>query len=450
MFMDNKQLKNSIELYKIRCRESRTSILILMAIPTFLFFLDFFVVITQVSNYNDAPVAFQLNTYSQSMLIPLMIFIGFLLFYYKKFNTEHEVFPQTNKSRFLSFLLYNYGLFLKVSVISLLLYLIQYGIISIIAKFNGNVLFAYDFSMTFVLWGFIVNLIYGFLAISLLIFIGVLDRKFGLIFRFIFGGIALLFLISANGNSMSEYIIKFVGFWTKEPSLILFTIKSVALWVIVSWLSWIINSNTVYYKSQSQRFPKWIAATVGLLSIFTIATATLFINNSNTNITSHQEISVSEEKYDLLRDGYTQIPLDCSTLNQGDVITIVTDFSPKNESMTVWTNTIDDFKLDAVDVEGLHISYKLPENVVNDVNLNSLSNPEITAKLEGTTLYINYSSDKNQKLLFLAPYSFMDQFEAYKDKNLYNSKLGIYRSSGWGDIRVISEKGIRVTPVFQN
>lgn len=450
MFMDNKQLKNAIELYKIRKRESRLSIFILMAIPTFLFVLDFFGVITQVLNYNARPVGLQLNTYSKTALFPLALFIGFLALNYKSFNQEHQVLPQTNKSRFFSYALYNYSLFLKVSMISIGLYLLQYGIISIMAKFSGNIHLAYDFSWSFVIWGLLVNLIYGFLAISLLIFIGVLDRKFGLIFKIIFGLSVLLLFISINGNLVGRYIVKIIGFWTKESSLILFTAKALGLWLAITGISWSLNSRTVYYKSENHRFPKWVVTALGAFVIFTFTSTFLIMGSFTGSSSSHKEISVSTEEYNILQGGYTLIPLDCSSLNTGDLIKIVPDFTPENEDMTIWTNTVDDFEMGSINseaIEGLHISYKFPKYSLNNVDLNSFTKGKITATLEGTTLYLHYSYDENQKVLLISPYSFMDQFQAFKNKNLFNPALGTYRSNGWGDIRIISESGIKVMPV---
>lgn len=447
MFMDRRELKNALGLYKIRNREARLSHFILYAIPIFLFVLDLFGVFTQVFSAVDQVVAFELNTYSKLSFFFIMVFSLGLAFNYNNFNREHEVLPQTNKSRFFSYVLYNYMLFLKISILSLAVYLLQYGIISILASFNGNIHLAYDFSIAFVIWGFIVNLIYGFLAICVFIFIGALDRKFGLIFRIVIGALALLSIISFNGTSMGTYIMKIVCFWTKEPSLILFTLKGVALWLFISGVSWIINSNTIYFKSQSDsHFSKGLVISIGLFLIITISTVFIFMSSST--ISSHnKEVSVSETVGFGTYDGYTQIPVDCSNLKEGDVIKITTTPSTASENLSIWTISEDDYDMNNTDIHGLHVSYDLGKHMVDDVSLTDFYNPEVTAKIEGNNLYINYSYKKNQKVLMLSPYNFMNQFEAFKGKTLYNSVFGSYRSSSNISVRIISDRGIRVTPI---
>lgn len=448
MFMDRRELKNAVELYKIRNREARLSHFILYAIPIFLFVLDLFGVFTQVFYYTDQVVAFELNTYSKLSFLFLMIFSLALSFNYNNFNREHQVLPQTNKSRFLSYGLYNYMVFLKISILSLAVYLLQYGIISILASFNGNIHFAYDFSIAFVIWGFIVNLIYGFLAIGLFIFIGVLDRKFGLIFRIIIGAFALLSIVSFNGTSMGTYIMKIVGFWTNEPSLILFTLKGVALWLFISGVSWIINNNTIYFKSPStSHFSKGLVISIGLFLTLTITTVFIFMSSST--ISSHNKnVSVSETVGFDTHDGYIQLPVDCSNLKEGDVIKIITNFSTSSENLSIWTVSEDDYDMNNADIDGLHVSYDLGELFMDNVDLNKFLKPSFEASLEGTNLHINYSYKKNQKVLILSPYSFMNQFDTFKDKNLFNSILGSYRSSGHASLRIISEDGISVRPIY--
>ena len=333
-----------------------------------------------------------------------------------------------------------------MSVVALIAYLLQYGILSVIAGLNSNVHLAYDFSLSFVIWGFIVNLIYGFLAIGLLILIGALDRKFDLIFRIILGAVFLLSIISFNGTYMGTYIGKLVGFWTKEPSLILFTLKGLILWLVLSGTSWIINNNTVYFKSKDYSFSKRIVISIGLFLAITITTVFIFMGNiSVTSVT--KELSVKEEVGFDSHDGYIQLPVDCSNLKEGDVIKIITNLSTSSENLSIWTVSEDDYDMNNIHIDGLHVSYDLGKYMVDNVNLNDFYNPEVTAKVEGNNLYINYSYDKNQKVLMLSPYNFMSQFEAFKGKNLYNSVFGSYRSSSNVSVRVISERGIRVTPI---
>lgn len=441
MFMNKNELKNTLALYKIRSRENHISMAIPLAVPIFLFALDFFGVITQVFNPNEEITTFTLNTYSKFSFFYIMIMFIVLAFEYKSFNKNHAVLPQTNKSRFLSYVLYNYGLFLKLSVLCLVLYLLQYGIVSIIEIFNSNVHLAYDFSANFVIWGFIINIIYGFHAISLIIFAGVLDRKYGLAFRLVVAIITFLMLL--NGCSLGQYFMKFIHFWIKEPSLVIFAIKSVVLWFIISGLSWIINSSTIYYKSEFSRFPNGISKVSGSVGIILIVTASLFliIPKIAENVDLETSITINELFKPTTK--YTNIPLSTSHLKAGDTIKVVPNCNFDDENIIFSEFAAKDFHIEN-EVYFLKVSYTLPVKMLDTFNLTPYMNPKITANLKDTTLYINYEYNKNQRLMFLSPYWLMGQFEAFEGKNLYRAMPNTSVSTMGGNIEILIDDDIKV------
>lgn len=450
MFMDRRELKNAISLYKIYNKETRLNRLIIFAIPLFLFVIDFMGVWTQVFNYNDQITYFSLNTYSQYLMVISLAFLIGMAFMYKRINKEHEVLPQTNKSRFLAHILFNYSLIIMLSVLALVLYLAQYGIISIISNFTGNIHLAYDFSLRFVISGFIVNFIYGSLLIALILLIGTLDRKWPLYFRISF--LVLIPILLFNNLFLGKGLMDFISFWTKEPSVIVFVVKAAGLWVVLSGLAWSINANTVYFKNANAKFSKASIAVICCIVALMLIAPMLLFGGFTYHTGYNQEVSVSENEALDYSSKYIPLPLDASHLKKGDTIKVVTNCRFEDNKMSIVDIKADDYGdvsfygFDST-VEGLQISYVLPEQMHNEINVTSFINPKVTASLDGTTLYLNYEYDKNQNVLYLSPYGLMGQFDAFKDKNHFKDFIGTSGGNYYGSVCLLSEDGIKIAPL---
>lgn len=457
MFINKKEFQNSLKLYKIKSQEERIPRLILLAFPLLFFVADLIGVLTKFFKYNDQISYSSLNTYSQWCFFYVLGWAVVMIYNYKKSNKANEVLPQTNKGRFLAYSISNYTFYIKISILCLVLYLIQYGVITLLGNSASNIHLAYAFSVNFLIWGFVVNLIYGFLAISLIILLGALDRKFGLYFRIII--CIVLFITVINEQFLLKSSLNLINFLTREPSLTLFCIKGVALWIIISLLSWFINSNTVYYSTPSTRFSKKIIALTGFVTIFVITANFFTMNFISFSKVINEEIYLAQKQMKSSIEVNVNIPLDTTHLNPGDTIKIVTncDFqqnhlfiNPINPEDYRFTNTeITSVLFDNKKVNGLSLVYTLPIIIINNINTVPFTNPKLTAKLKETTLYLNYEYDKNQKLFYLSPYSFMKQFDTFKGKNYFKRIGGTVGQNGGGDIYIVADKDIKISTDYQ-
>lgn len=446
MFINKKDLQNTLSLYRIRSQENKGPMLILIGLPVFLFTIDLIGVITRIFTTSNAPAIFELRTYSLFGLFSSIVIAMTLLCEYKKHINQHEIFPQSNKSRFLSYVLYNYVLILKLSLISLVLYLTQYGIISLISNFVSGVQFVYSFSLTFVLCGYLVNLLYGFLAVATIIFLGVLDRKYGVLFRFII--IAFIALLCFNNGFLGNYLLSLLGYWTKDPSLISFSLKSICAWLVLSSLTFIINSHTVYYKTQNSRLSAKTISAIGIITIAAIVISILLVGNSTiiTTLDNHTNLAVK----DMFKpsERYKTIPLSTTHLKPGDTIDVITNCNFENENLYLSSYNASDVRLEN-EVYYLKISYTLPVNVRGSFNLFNYIEPKITATLEDKTLYLNYEYKKNQKLIVLTPYRFMSQFEKFKSQTEFKGLSGYSETNIGGRIEILVDDGVNVSLPIQ-
>ncbi|MEG2935566.1 MAG: hypothetical protein RR844_03650 [Clostridium sp.] len=442
MFITKKDLQNTLSLYKIRNQENKGPMLILIGLPVFLFTLDLIGVITRIFTTSNAPTIFELRTYSLFGLFSAIVIAMALLCEYKKHINQHEIFPQSNKNRFLSYVLYNYVLLLKLSLISLVLYLTQYGIISLISNFVSGVQFVYSFSLSFILWGCLVNLLYGFLAVATIIFLGVLDKKYGVLFRFII--IAFVASLFFNNGFLGNYFANFLGYWTKGPTLISFSLKSICAWLVLSSLTFIINSHTVYYKTQNSRLSAKTISAIGIITVAAIIIPILLIGNSTviTTLDNHTNLAVK----DMFKpsERYKTIPLSTTHLKSGDTIDVITNCNFENENLYLSSYNASDVRLEN-EVYYLKISYTLPVNVRGTFNLFNYIEPKITATLEDKTLYLNYEYKKNQKLIVLTPYRFMSQFENFKNQTEFKGLSGYSETNIGGRIEILVDDGVNVS-----
>ncbi len=252
--MDKRQLKNINNLYKIRSKEHKKALWIIYILLASFFAIDLIATLMDIFTYSKDVTTYSLQTYTTNgLFLAISISIGTLL-WYNSFNNQHQAFPQDNKTRFMSYALFNYITLLKVSVTSLLLYLIQYNIWALIGSLNSNISFAYPINLPFLISGFIVNLLYGSMLIALTLLINVLSKKFHMYFYITF----IMFVVAAFFNNGALFIAigNLFSFWTKEPSLGIFVVKCTITLGILLISTVVINNTIVYYKAETKNTTK--------------------------------------------------------------------------------------------------------------------------------------------------------------------------------------------------
>jgi hypothetical protein len=184
MFMGKVEWDNIVHLLKIRKKEC-VGIRNIFLFLVLMFAMDLIALIQKTFTYASEVSWLTLQVYSLTGFFLMMIACVIYTLGYKEYNISTQIFPQSNKSRFTSYELFCYISFFKIQLATLALYFTQYGISLILSLIKGNIEFAYQFSLQFIVAGFMVNLMYGFIAIAFVILIGALDRKFKWIARII-------------------------------------------------------------------------------------------------------------------------------------------------------------------------------------------------------------------------------------------------------------------------
>ncbi len=454
--MDKRQLKNTLGLYNLRIKSRESSIGMLCAYVALFFYFAMELVtnLMGVLNSSSKIGIFIISTYTTFAFWISILFCGNMTIYYKAYNHKLSVFPQDKKTRFLSYILYNYITLLKLSIFALFLYLIQYGFFSIVGHFNPNMHFAYPINFSFLISGFVVNLLYGLIIISIITLLGTLQRKFNLYFILgvvVIGVTAIVIAIYSPNAAIFKSIIGIIEFFTKEPSLWIFIIKVLGLWTLLFGLSWFINNHTVYYKSDYTEPSQGKIATIGIsLGIFIIIVnfslfstvynnETSFETDNSTIVTKKNGTSNLELFKDILNTKNIEIPI--SNIKPEDPVEIIKEIHGGKEDILVSTYSDDSMNEKA---ENIIVKYNVPYNEVNSIDINKYTNPVVTARLEENKLFINYSQTENQKVIFLSSYGFMSQFQCFKGQNLYKENFGERSGSGPGSIEVVYPEGLKI------
>lgn len=430
MFMGKANLSNIKSLLKIRNKEC-TGINFIYYLMGFLFVVDLIGIIKNVFKFHSEAVGITVQPYSNWGFILAIITCIYYTVDYKYYNYRHQIFPQNSRNSFAAYTLFCYLSFLKIQAAALGLYILQYGICELFNIIKGNIDFAYRFNLFFLVSGFFVVLLYGFIIITLIILLGALDRKFTWYFRVsIIGTLVILFLTLRLG-----WLLDRIHLLTKEYSLALFIVKALGILVLLLLLSYGINESTRQYKLSQNYKPYYFAIIVVFFIIVSLSVNYGLQSISNGPMYETQSIT----------QGITQDPLesvvqvDVSDIPDGGTLNIQV---PKENSMyhypfSTCTQTVYPDKI--------LINYMQPVNKINYIDLISYSKPDLGVSLKGNVLSIRIISTENKKIIMIYPFSFLQNFDCYEDNSYYKKQIGTESASGGGVITLFLPEAKNLT-----
>jgi hypothetical protein len=387
--------------------------------------MDLIGLIRSVFTIQAEAVSISFQPYSNWSFVLIIFACLYYTVTYNDYNYRHQIYPQNNKSRFLSYMLFCYLSFLKTQAAALGLYFLQLGICGLLDSLKGNIDYAYPVSLFFLISGICVTLLYGFVIISLMVLLGALDRKFNWWFRLSFVGIMVI-LATTQGGSL---LIRGIHFLTKEYSLPVFIMKALIIWLGFLLLGYIVNAITRYYRLQ-KNFKYYYAIVIGILLLFIIIKGGLSISPYQTSYGSSKVVPDFVES--LLKNAQYQV--DVSNLPDGTQLNVQMSKEDrvKNNPVSIDTQTKYPDKL--------LINYTPPANAVNDIDFNKFTKPILILSLDNNILSIRIESMDNRKIIMLYPFSFLQNFDCFKE-SYYKLKSGTSSTSGSGAIYIFPPKG---------
>jgi hypothetical protein len=385
-----------------------------------------------------------------SVLALICMVFGFTIgsIMYRSTNAKLSVFPQTNNSRLVSWLLLNYSVAITIALVLLIIYFVNYGVIMLMSVFIDGIHLALNVDFGFVVAGFFVYLMYSFLIIAVIKLIGAVIRKWS--YYAIVTFIALFAFMIVNIVRVIEYIPIVLSFLIAEPSLILFFLKAIGLWLVLTAVTLVLNHFTIYHKSQNQTLKKRVTiACIIIAVVVTIVTpiilrfsVTIIDNTTNTGMVSidgdwNTDPFYSESNFNRIEE----IRIDVShlhnrikiNLNDESIDRMNLDPSRIFSSHDGMVYISGFESVESVNGNTLVIRYNQPWYIVNGIEIFHFGNPRVRVYLRDDTLFINYTFDKSTAMI-LPVWGMVRQFDIFKDKGvLTGHAIG---TSGGGDTSV--------------
>jgi hypothetical protein len=302
--------------------------------------------------------------------------------------------------------------------------------------FRENIYFALTVDAGFIITGFFVYLVYVFLILSVIELAGTILRKWTYYAAGAF--VAGFTLMIVNITHVIEHAPGVLAFLIREPSLPVFFLKAAGLWLVITALALVINRCTVYYKSQSKAGKKDV---VIICVVIGLAIAFVFPAVMRFSATPGASFSVSETETSQVEDffaGFEETRIDVSHLPRGSNINI------KGENIAVLSEdgSVSNYHYnsDAVvhGAELLHniqgdtivILFRPVSHIVNGIEILQFSNPRITARLDGETLFLSHIRD-SANVVIMPMWGIARQFDRFKDKEVFQAHSFGFSSSGW-------------------
>ena len=432
MFMVKEEFANIKNLLRVRFKTNAKSlkwIFILLGLFVFVPFAGTVVGILQSNHVRF----YNIGDFSLTILVGIVLRYFVLMLMYRNTNDKLSVYPQTNNSRFISSLLYNFIEVFALAAFVLATYLIRYIIIWVLTLFMAHVHFALDFDLSFIIVGFFVYIAYSLLIVATIELVGVILRKWT--YYAIVGFAAVISLLIANFSTAIENASNVFGFITRESSLIIFFAKVIVLLLVIITVSVVINRFTVYYKNHGRSFSKGVvigcvAVTVVVIVVLPSILLTRATYTAQTRTSSEAIIQPVEDFF----AGFEEIRIDISHLRNGSNIDVRVENRDVTAEIGAWTSFFSPAPVTVLGMESLRniqgdtliISYRPPSFQVSGLMLSDFTDIHLIANLDGNVLFIDNVID-NVQVVILPIWGMARQFDFFQDRNIFRANMiGFY------------------------
>lgn len=429
MFMGKIEWNNTLQLLKIRKKESKSFLYISILLIT-VFVAGVISTIFRIFNDSTALNYVDMVTYSSSGLLLSIITCIFFAIDYKNYNYKYEIYPSNNKTSFVSYALFCYILLVKLQIISLLLYVTQYGLFRLLNLVNENIYFVYKFNIMYLLTGFFITILYGFLIISFIIFVGSLNRKYNWLSKVLFLVFIVLCLLNLSNIRTHISIIdhSVINFIVKESNILIFIIKTTSICLLLNVLSILLNQYSSNNKEEKSYGYITLIACIGIF-----ITLRNINYDTTTSYTTTNEVAVESEIYD-----YRLYKLNPSKAQKEYKINLNEIKDSKSIKIYLAEEDKRNYSIHRYNLSSNSddiILHFLPDrNIVNKVDVVFYMEPQLDIKYVNNEIYLNVLYEDNVYVVFMEPYSMLKQFAYFKGKGILKECSGSSYQKNMGKI----------------
>ena len=437
MFMVKDEYANMKNLFRVRVKSYTATFIWFFVVITFVFLASLTGTVVGILR-SDTVRYYNITDFSGWMIFGLALGYVLQAFIYRNTNAKLSVYPQTNNSRFISSLLYNYIWVFIAALTVLVAYLLQYGVLSMLSVFVDNIHFALNFDMGFVVAGYFAYVLYVLLLVAVIELIAVILRKWTYYALAAFTAISSLLIV--NFSMVIERAPNTLAFLFREASLSVFFVKSIVLLLVITAVAIVINHYTVYHKKQDRALNKSIVIGCVLIALAAVIIVPFALLNTTTATLQTQTISTEvNAPWDTIWDRFEKIRIDISHLPQGSNIEIQVD----NPNTIIIKDLATHFGRDTAaiisgtgaleNIQGytLYILYRPPTFLIDDIELFQFANPQFSVRLEGSSLIVDYYFD-NAQVIIMPIWDVIRQFDVFRDRNIFAGRP--FGHSGGGNM----------------
>ncbi len=414
MFMEREEFRYGIKLGKIQFKYGAFCYALAICFLVQIMFGDYMDII--VNHYMGIEPD-QLIEFSTGMLYCMVLYlVGFIIWgcIYKTNRTAQEIYPQTNKSRFVANILSDYIMVITMTASSFIINLSLYILLPLIVSKWGNAVLVDGMTMRDVLITTAVVCGYGLLIQSVVLFIFSCIRKFKL--WTISVPCICLAWIAYDNNQFFTITMAIGGFYFQEMSFPLLIMKLVLTHLILNAISYLLEVYTEFRGSgMSRKQGIAFAIAIGMITICNIVVVgnlMFSVSDDTYNVTVEEMDEVEMGSADgTMGTEVERIIIDVSHLEEGTNIELETSgyvFIPNTERETVYYDSENEHYLYlywddlVVDGDDLVLKYFIGKEVYDGVDIYSYIQPELTYELVGNTLKIGYECmNPDVKILYI-------------------------------------------------
>jgi hypothetical protein len=423
--MDRLEWQNTFRLLKVRWNGTKRFRWAVICAPIIAFVYNLISGISSLRGNsgliaNGQPVSLpQVNDPSTLFTLAIVVCAIVMVCTYRDRNLELDVFPGTNVSRSLSMYLLIMIVIVYSGFACLITNLLDYAIFSAITSSRPEFIILNPLNIGNQLSGMFLYMLFLLFNTALIMLIGALIQKFRYVALIVVIALETYLIVSIIRTIMLQdgvekffgaylYIIQVLGkfrFSTFAPFMFL------AIWLLILTGMLLINKHSKY--SNTGRSKHHVATSTITLIVLLLAIFPVMAFWDNTYPVA-KNTDTSDLMYNhISKDRIEKIVLDASGVKAGSKLSIkTTNFSRdwsdpdsngymENPEDTSTDNNLlgmevyyDKEEFDHFNGKQLKISVRPPLKTVNGFDLSAASNPKVTAKLEGNTLYLDFTYTK--------------------------------------------------------
>ncbi|MCL2654499.1 MAG: hypothetical protein FWD65_02205 [Coriobacteriia bacterium] len=423
MFVAKSELVNTWKFFKLRLRDARIGIWIVLAVMAFVCVWTSVQILINTLGSTDPINIYTLSDFSWFLIAVMSLALVILMSRDKNSRKRYAVYPLTNMSRFLSTQLLCYFLIALGIVAAVFFYFVQYFLFVLVSVRKPDVTLAFSLGAKYLVIGSLVLFVWLALFVALLSVLDVCVRVFKLI-AFIPLVVASAILLQNQSflSVLSERLVLLV-----PRTLGIFFLRGFIIWLVLFGIAFVLNKPAGHLRVLgSASWSSW------LIYVPLIVVTGAFVLSASGTALGGRFFPLGLSNY--TTPGMKTITLDASRASGSSAIEIrqrVFQGDASNPSdlgvpggiclhgdQGLFFEGESPGEGDVFTGQKVVVTYQLPTYLTNNPKLMEYARPELAAQLNGTVLNIDYRYAHKVNVIYPSTWVVLNEFTKYDYENI--------------------------------